>query len=280
MPMTELAQAAFGLLFTIGIVCGLTPHLYRRGSGKWIDDVGAPIDPDVREIVHQARGRRLAYVCAGGLGGLCLGYALNVVVFAEQPGIQTMIAVASMVIGVCAGLIFRAFTAALRADSGSVRVAHATAPRVNDVIRRKAQVLVLVEVITATIICLVIAMQPMWDGPGFTITGSGPLWVAAALIPFSYVVTEVLVRRLLQRPTPGASPRSIVWHDALRREMAVDISTTPSAVVLLAAMVVYSWTGNPWADLPFSTSFYLTACMMPGLFQQLHQPKPAVVALS
>lgn len=284
MWLWDLVPLALGLLCAIGIICGLHPKFYRRGSETWINDIGAPIDPDIREIVQQGRGRRLACLCAGGLAGLCLGFTLNFAVFAEHPYLRSMLIIGAFVMGLCAGLIVRAFTAAFRADGGTVRVAHATASQVGDFIRPKAQVLIRIEVLAATIVCVIIAIQPAWDGPGFAITGSGPLWAAAVLIPFGYLLTEVLVGRLLQRPTPGATPRSLVWHDALRREMVVDLAMTPSAVVLLAALIVYSWTSNPWADLPlppfFSLipfAFYLAACNMPGLFQRLNDPEHAAV---
>ena len=59
----------------------------------------------------------------------------------------------------------------------------------------RAQILLRVAIPLATVVCVTMAVQPIWRGLDFTITGSGPLWVAAALIPSSCVLSYVLVRR-------------------------------------------------------------------------------------
>ncbi len=160
-----------------------------------------------------------------------------------------------------------------------------TQPRVRDFIRPRGQILLWIAIPAATLVCVTIAAQPTWRGLDFTITGSGPVWAAAALIPLSCALTYVLLRRLLKRPTPGESPRSHVWHNALRREMTVDLCMLPCAAVLIAALIVDAWISNPWADLPFSSSlslatfgFYLAACYLPGAFIRLATSKPAVEA--
>ena len=187
---------------------------------------------------------------AGDWSGAGLGLMLSAA-FADQAIQSALLQIAPIAIGLCSGLTLRAFNTAFSPDSGTVRVAKSTQPRVHDFIRPRAWILLQVSVPVATVVCVAMAVQPIWTGLDFTITGSGPLWAAAAPIPFSCALTYVLVRRLLRRPTPGESPRSHVWHDALRREMTVDLCMLPCVAVLLAALIVYSWVSNPWADLPY-----------------------------
>lgn len=269
------------------ILVGLTPGLVSRTSRGWIDKIGAPVDPQTRLFVQETRGRRLAVAMAMAFVGLVIGVAVGYLVVGRDSSLYYGVVVVGFVVGMWSGQGLRAFAVALATGSSDVRSAHASAMRLDDYVRPRVQVVVRIEVVLLTTVCGALALLPGSGGAGFGAGSAGPLWMAAGLISLSALSAEVIARRVVNRPLPGATPMSIVWHDALRRELVMDLYLTPTLVAPLCLLTVQLWltsSGSIASTYPFLVwlvVIYLLASFVPALVQLLNEkaaPAPTQLA--
>lgn len=78
---------------------------------------------------------------------------------------------------------------------------------------------------------------PVWSGSGLDrgVVGGG-----LALLLVGWAGSEVLARRLVERPQPAGSATELAWRDALRGELVRDLPSVPAVLALVATVLAAS----------------------------------------
>ncbi|HIT76559.1 MAG TPA: hypothetical protein IAA98_13325 [Candidatus Avipropionibacterium avicola] len=210
----------------------------EKQLGKYVAKAGLPLPSHLREPLLRRIAARERWALNGGLIGIVLGAALAFVTRSldSQGGVLVMLGVVfgSSVGGVLAILLGRHQFA-----PDAPRMARSRATELGDYLtvgeRRTARFAPLAALVPAIVATLMLALLPHSDAPEFgwwrVVT-----WVSAGLTLVVWLGSEVLSRKVLERPQHAESSLELAWDDVCRAESLRGLFSSPVGMAVLTSL--------------------------------------------
>ena len=224
----------------IVLLTGLRPGARRRFSATWIREQAAPITPDLRKEVEDARWHRQVGMLVGGLVGLTVAVVLiRRFGFYDDRGVfLTFVAFLVPLVLMTVGSNVASLVNALHDVEGTVRVAHSWAPRLTDFVNRPGLVVVRIAALILCGLALAATQVPTWQGFGFGEDQSGYAWCVLAALVLIWAGSELVARRLVEQPQPSGNAIALYWRNAVRGERLGEVCSLPASLGLLIISLI------------------------------------------
>lgn len=210
----------------IAYLVSTLPSVRPARARRWAARHGLPTTDDVLERVGQGRAGRGRAI---GIGTLAVAWPAFLGLALMGPGLgdvtRGFLLAVLTILGSCVGVVLYAFRTAGRGPVGPVRVAHSTAPRLQEFAR--PALMVCIRVTTAVGMAAAVLAG--------LLSGSGAAWTTAIAVALGWSAAELAAARLIRAPQRSSRAVDLDVDDALRGELVRDLYSLPAVLALVAA---------------------------------------------